>query len=258
MSEWRPYPFQRPAHFDTERLRSAWARLHLGDGEPEPNAPELWSGWCQFHNGDFKRARDTGMALGPDGWSLANKATCVYASLLEPSERNRLNLFQGAADLAAQHQTRQPERAGGWYWHAFALGRYSQGLSVTQSLAQGLGRQVRQSLQQCLRCQPLHPDAHLALASYHAEVIDKMGELVGNLTHQVDRLQGLALFEQALKLNPNSPAVLIESANGLVMLQGQSQMAAANGLYLQASRCHPLDATDALHVRVAQAALEEA
>lgn len=258
MSEWRPFPFERPAHFDPEQLRGAWTRLHLGDGEAEPNSPELWTAWCHFHNGDFRRARDAGMALGPDGWSLANKATCVYASLLEPSEKTRLALFQSAAELASQHQSAQPERVGAWYWHAFALGRYSQGLSVTQSLAQGLGRQVRHSLQQCLRCQPLHPDAHLALASYHAEVIDKMGELVGSLTHQVDRLQGLALFEQALKLNPNSPAVLIESANGLVMLQGQSQMPAANQLYLEASRCHPQDATDALHVWAAQAALEEA
>ncbi|HYF20055.1 MAG TPA: hypothetical protein VEA40_19475, partial [Ramlibacter sp.] len=68
---------------------------------------------------------------------------------------------------------------------------------------------------------------------------------------------GLRLFQQALELNPHSAIALIEYANGLVMLEGESKMAEATALYERAAAIEPLDATQRLDVALAQAELQE-
>ena len=62
---------------------------------------------------------------------------------------------------------------------AYALGRYSQGISVAKALAQGLGGKVKNALETTIKLAPKHADAHIALGAFHAEVIDKVGSLLG-------------------------------------------------------------------------------
>ena len=69
------------------------------------------------------------------------------------------------------------------YRHAFALGRYSQGLSIAKALKQGIAGKVRASLDTALELAPKHAEAHTALALYHAEIIGKIGAMIGGLTY---------------------------------------------------------------------------
>ena len=91
-----------------------------------------------------------------------------------------------------------PQNPNAWYWQAYALGRYSQGISVAKALAQGLGSKVKEALQKTIQLQPRHADAHVALGSFHAEVIDKVGSLIGSMTYGARKETGLKMFEQAL------------------------------------------------------------
>ncbi|EWS62565.1 hypothetical protein Y695_04206 [Hydrogenophaga sp. T4] len=68
---------------------------------------------------------------------------------------------------------------------------------MAKALAKGLGGKVRQALQTTIELAPNHADAHLALANYHAEVIDKVGELIGSMTHGARKDTGLALYRKA-------------------------------------------------------------
>ena len=119
---------------------------------------------------------------------------------------------------------------------AYALGRYSQGISVAKALAQGLGSKVKSALETAIKLAPKHADAHIALGAFHAEVIDKVGKLLGK-TQGADTATGLKMYKEALKLNPTSAIAMVEYANGLVMLEGDKKMKEAEKLYADAAAC---------------------
>ena len=55
----------------------------------------------------------------------------------------------------------RPDNCQALYWQAYALGRYSQGISVARALAQGLGGKVKGALERVIELQPHHADAHV-------------------------------------------------------------------------------------------------
>lgn len=257
MSAWTPSLHADPHRFNAARLTECWSRLHRGDAEPLPADPALLHAWVLFHNGAFEAAAQAGLALGLAGTSVANKATCIHARYVEPSESRRLSLFKDAADRAATHQQHEPLNPAAWYWQGYALGRFSQGINVAKALAQGLGARVKNALQKTLELSPQHADAHLALGTFHAEVIDKVGHLIGGMTYGASKATGLALYQQALRLNPDSAITLNEYANGLIMLEGETGLHTASQLQDRAVRFTPLDAMEQHYLDELRATQEE-
>lgn len=255
MATWIPFPHTGNYRTTVSTTKKQWARLHRGDAEPCPQDASVLEAWALFHSGDFQRAAETGLAAGGAGITVANKATAIYATYLEPKEKTRLDLFLQIAERAETQARAEPTNANAWYWHAYALGRYSQGISVAKALAQGLGSKVKQSLEKALELSPEHADAHIALGTFHAEVIDKVGSLIGGMTYGAKKETGLKMFKQALALNPGSAIAMIEYANALVMLEGDKRMKEATKLYEQAAACHPVDAMERLDVDLARAEL---
>lgn len=256
MAKWTAFPHAGDYAFDAASLRQHWARLHAGDAEPWPEDPALVEAWALFHSGEFEQAAEAGLRCGDAGATVASKATCTYANYLEKKEKARLDLFLEAAQRAEAQARAQPRNPNAWYWHAYALGRYSQGISVAKALAQGLGSKVKEALERTIALQPKHADAHMALGAFHAEVIDKVGSLIGGMTYGVKKETGLQMFQEAMRLFPGSPIYLIEYANGLVMLEGERGMDEATRLYEQAAACVPLDAKERLDVDLAREELQ--
>jgi len=127
-----------------------------------------------------------------------------------------------------------------------------------KALSQGLGGRVKASLEQALRLAPGHADAHIAFGTYHAEIIDKVGAMVGGaLTYGAKKDAALQHFQKALKLNPDSAIARIEYANGLAMLFGEARLAEAEKLYRDAAACKPADAMERLDVEQAKEELED-
>ncbi len=257
MGKWAAFPHLGDFQFDGQRVKKLWARLHAGDAEPLPKDANVLQAWVLFHNGEFQRAAEAGLAAGGDGITVANKATAVYANYLEKKEKSKLDLFLEVAQRAEAQAAGDAKNANAWYWQAYALGRYSQGISVARALAQGLGSKVKESLERTIKLQPKHADAHIALGAFHAEVIDKVGALIGGMTYGAKKDIGLKLFQDALKINPLSTIGMIEYANGLVMLEGDRRMKEATHLYEQAAATQPVDALERLDVDLAKAELQE-
>jgi tetratricopeptide (TPR) repeat protein len=255
MARWTAFPHLGEFHFDAASVKKQWARLHAGDAEPFPTDPRVIEAWALFHNGEFQQAAEAGLKAGGSGITAANKATAVYANYLEKKEKTKLDLFVEVAERAESQAAQDAKNANAWYWQAYALGRYSQGISVAKALAQGLGGKVKEALEQTIKLQPKHADAHIALAAFHAEVIDKVGSLIGSMTYGAKKDVGLKLFQDALKLNPVSAIGMIEYANGLMMLEGDKKMKDATKLYEQAASSKPLDATERLDVELAKVEL---
>jgi tetratricopeptide (TPR) repeat protein len=255
---WNKFPHQDKAYVYTPAsLKKAWARLHAGDAEAFPAEPALVQAWIAFHAGDFEQAARLGLAAGVDGYSVAHKATCIYATYLETDDKAKIATFEAVAERCERQQGEQPENPAGYYWHAYSLGRYAQGISVLKALSQGVGSKVRESLETTLALAPKHADAHIAFGAFHAEIIDKVGAMVGGLTYGVKKDEGMKHFKTALSLNPQSAIGHIEYANALVMLDGKKKMAEAIGLYEEAASCEPLDAMERLDVEAAKEELQD-
>lgn len=274
--KWKSFPgSDEDFDYAGPALKKHWPRLHQGDCEPFPDAahlkmlfeasPELKTkvpageaaevlqdAWRGYHRGDFQKAVELGLSLGRPGFNPANKAANIYATYLEEDDGRKLALFLETIQRAEALQQSAPQLANAWYFHAQALGRYSQGISVAKALAQGLGGKIKESLEKALKLEPKHADAHIALGAYHANVVSKMGSLAGRLTFGASKEAALENFEAALKLAPNSAIARIEYANGLAMLFGKSRLAEATKLYEEAAQCEPADAMEWLDVELAK------
>jgi len=279
-TRWKPFPFTDKAYdYAGGRLKANWSRLHQGDREPYPTvgelrklielcpdfapsgpveeaAAKLEDAWRAYHRGDFGRAVELGLAVGPLGYGVANKATNIYATYLETNKDAKLALFLEAANRAESVFTRIKSIANAWYFHGQALGRYSQGISVVKALAQGLGGKVKASLEQAIRLEPRHADAHIAMGMYHAEIISKVGAALGGLTYGASREEAVKHFESALKLNPPSAIARIEYANGLAMMFGDAKLDRATRLYEEAASCQADDAMERLDAELAKSELK--
>jgi tetratricopeptide (TPR) repeat protein len=222
-----------------------------------PKDAALVDAWIAFHAGEFEKATKLGLDQGMAGYSVANKAISIYANYLEKNEKKKLAMFEEVAERCEEQQAEIPKDPAGYYWHAYSLGRYAQGISIAKALAQGIGGKVKNSLDMTIKLAPKHADAHIGLGTYHAEIIDKVGAMIGGLTYGAKKEEGIKFFKQALKLNPDSAIARVEYANGLVMLEGKKKMDDAVALYEEAAACEAKDAMERLDVEMAKEELED-
>jgi tetratricopeptide (TPR) repeat protein len=256
MGEWKPFPYAGEYPFDADRVRRFWSRLHAGDAEPLPSDARVLEAWALFHSGEFRKAVDLGLKLGGSGITVANKAACVYATYLEHREQARRDLFLEVAARAEAQVKADPDNINAYFWQAYALGRYAQGLSVSQAMAQGVGSRIKQSLEHVIAREPRHVDAHIALGAFHAEVIDKVGSLIGSMTFGARKDTGMDLFAKALRLNFESAVGMVEYANAMMLLEGEKMMKEAARLYQRAAGTEPIDALERLDVELARQGLD--
>ncbi len=279
-SRWTAFPHDAKGFaYAGEALKKAWAALHAGDTEPYPDAKRaaallqaagkaapkldadalaaaLQDAWRDFHHGDFQAAFTAGEKLGPVGASVAVKALGIHATYLVDDEAERLKRFEQAAKLAEAALKALPGEANSHYRHAFALGRYSQGLSIAKALKQGIAGKVRGALDAALELEPKHAEAHIALAVYHAEIIGKIGAMIGGLTYGAKASEAEAHIKTALKLTPDSPIAHAEHANVLILLYGDKKEDAAAAAFEKAGKLKPKDAMESLDGAYARSQLE--
>jgi tetratricopeptide (TPR) repeat protein len=277
--KWAAFPYPaKPFQRDAAALARDWALLHAGDCEPFPDrallqkrlksagpvatdadaaARALQEAWRAFHAGDFRAAFDAGVALGPLGASVAVKAGGIHATHLLADEKARLARYQALVELGEAAVAALPDDPNSHYRRAYALGRYSQGISVAKALQQGLAGKVRDSLERTLKLAPKHAEAHSAMGLYHCEIIGKVGAMIGGLTYGAKAATGEKHLEKALELTPESPIAHIEYGNGLMLLYGDKREDDAAAAYERAAKLTPRDAMEKLDAEYARAQLED-
>jgi hypothetical protein len=208
MSQWKKFPHDDPAfHFEGNSLFESWSSLHAGDCVAFPDAkwvsecleqtpgaaPQsfdedvdclaltIQDAWRSFHAGQFQHATDLAGQCGGLAHAAANKSAGIYANYLEPDESTQRACYLAAAERAEEAIKAFPNDPNSHYFHAFNLGRYSQSISIIKALGEGIGGKVQNSLQNALALEPDHAEANTAMGMYHAEIIDKVGKMVGNM-----------------------------------------------------------------------------
>ncbi|MBL8510464.1 MAG: hypothetical protein JNM52_02355 [Betaproteobacteria bacterium] len=248
MSKWTKFPHeQTDITYLGDTLKKNWAALHKGDTEPYPKDANLQEAWRQYHAGNFAEAA----VLGRDH-VVAARATAIYATYLEKREPAKIKLFMEAMELADTLRNENAQDINAHYQYAYAAGRYSQSISVIKALKDGYGGKIKAALEAVLKLNDKHAEAHTAMGAYHAEIIDKVGALVGKLTYGANKDVAITHYEKAIKLTPQSPIAHIEYANGLLMLFGDKEMDRATQLYEKAAQMTPRDAMEVLDIEMAK------
>lgn len=253
MAKWNKYPHdQKAITYAGDALKKHWESLHKGDGEPYPKDPGLQEAWRQYHAGNFAEAAEAGK-----GHTVAIKATSIYATHLEKKEAVRIKLYQDAMAMALELSRAEPKNANAHYQYAYAAGRYSQSISVMKALKEGYGGKIKAALETTLKLDPRHAEAHTALGAFHAEIIDKVGAMMGKITYGASKEAAVEHFEKSIKLSPASPIAHIEYANGLLLLFGDKAEDKAVALYEKAAGMKGRDAMEVLDIEVAKAELAD-
>jgi tetratricopeptide (TPR) repeat protein len=283
MSKWNSFPDANSAfEYAGSDLLDSWADLHRGDcvvfpdadwvqqtleqapdaapesfdGDTETLAATIQDAWRCFHSGDFQQATELADQCGYLAHAVANKATGVYATYLEPDEAQQQALFLSAVERAEAAIEILPDDPNSHYFRAFNLGRYSQSISIVKALSQGIGGKTQTSLQNALELEPGHAEASTAMGMYHAEIVSKVGKMLGKMTYGASAGKALTNFDRALELTPGSPIAHIEYGNGLYLLFEDDRIDEVSDLYVKASEMEPMDAMEKLDIESALAELE--
>lgn len=268
---WEPYQLA-PIPLTSQSLQAHWKRLHIGNSEQYPSLETLENtlttyplvaaslgnhsieeisglliqGWLHFHQGNYREATQLALASGLLGLNLASKSIAIYATHLEQREEIKLELFQEAIRLANHAIEVMPQHPDAHYNKAYALGRYSQGISITKALAKGYGKEVRKSLETTLELAPNHAEAHIAFGTYHAEIINQVGKLVASVSYGANKDSGLKHFRNAVRIAPDFPIAYTQYADGILMMFGPSKLKDAKQLYEKAASSEVADAMEQL------------
>ncbi|HKL51907.1 MAG TPA: hypothetical protein VJ908_12140 [Wenzhouxiangellaceae bacterium] len=236
------------------KLQKAWDDLHAGDREPWPKDKAIQQAWRSFHTGDFAAAVDAALAHGDSAHVVVNKASGIYADYLEEDDAVKQAIYTDGIARAEAAIDADPDNPNSHYFHAYHLGRYSQSISIAKALSQGLGGKIKKSLDRAIDLEPLHAEAHTALGLYHAEVISKVGKLVGSMTYGASAEKSMAHFKEAIRIS-NAPIAWIEYGNGLYLLYGEKGLDDSNAAYEKAAGMKPIDAMQALDIEYAHDSL---
>ncbi len=265
MAKWAAFPHpdkafdyagdQEPFPDDRHLARLLKANPALGK-DAAKIAAQLQDAWRAFHRGDFHDAYEAGVALKAIGASVAVKAGGIHATYLVPNDKEKVSRYEALARLAEKAIDDLPDEANSHYRHAFALGRYSQCISIAKALAQGIAGKVRASLDAALKLAPKHAEARTALGLYHAEIVAKVGGMLAKLTYGASAAEAEKQFREVLKLTPDSPIAWIEYGNALLLLHGTAREDDVAEAYQKASKLKPHDAMEALDVAWARDQIE--
>lgn len=277
-SSWAAFPHPDKAFdYAGDKLAKAWPKLHAGDQESFPDdkhvgkllkaapglgkdagklAAQLQDAWRAFHRGDFHEAYESGVALKALGASVAIKAGGIHATYLVKNEKEKVARYEALAKLAQGAIDTLPGEANSHYRHAYALGRYSQCISIAQALAQGIAGRVRASLDATLKLAPKHAEARTALGLYHAEIVGKVGGMLAKITYGASAGEAEKQIKEALKLTADSPIAWIEYGNMLLLLHGDKREDDVAEAYQKASKLKPHDAMEALDAAWARDQIE--
>ena len=262
IANWESLPEDYTFDYDQSQLAEIWETLHIGDqyeyplnyeGDEEILQAQA-DAWLHYHNGDFQKAAEIGLDLDEHGSVVLAKSVAAYCDYLCEDEDQVLQLLSDTMKICEKAALELSDCANAQFVNALIMGRYSQRISITKALSQGLGGKIKSYLDTTLELEPNHAEAHTAMALYHAEIIDKIGAMIGGLTYGAKKSIALEHFDTSMQLAAEVPITAIENANGLLLLGGNNKK--ANELYQHASECNVLDAIQNCDVSFAQGQIE--
>ena len=202
------------------------------------HAQSLEAARLAYVEGDFLQAADiAGEFNTADAHALAAESLAIYGFHLA-SENEQEEIFARATDHGLEAVRLEPENVNAHLQLAHAMGRYAQVVGVIEVLGNGYVRRVRNAVQTAIEMDSESALAHLGLAVWHAEALDKAG-IFARILFGASSARALTHLERALELAPDSKVVTLESGLGFLLLSERRYGDRAQQLLLK-SRSIPI------------------
>lgn len=273
--EWVAIDFPEDYLYADERLAQHWDRLHHSDREPWPDRESvaLWLGengypeaeylvqalreaWRDYHAGRFESAWQRGRELGLPGAYVASRALGVHTMHLADSDKHR-ELWKYNLDLLRELDRKDQLRTPNMNLAlVYVAARYAQNIGIFQAMRQRSPNVLRQRLEAILEDAPDHPEAHLGLGGFHAELIGRLGATLARLGYDARAKSARQHYQRALELAPQSILIHVEYAHGVLMMDRDGARREAIALLENALELTPLDAAGHLEQQRAREMLD--
>ena len=170
-----------------------------------------------FDEGDFLEAANTAAELGTaDGFALAANSLAIYGYHIAAG-REQKDIFARATDYGLEAVRLDPLNTQSHLQLAHAMGRYAQVVGIIEMLGNRYVRRVRDAVETAAELDPESAIAHLGIAVWHAEALDKAG-FVARLLFGASSASALEHIELALEFGPELKVVRLESGYALLLL----------------------------------------
>ncbi|MYB35047.1 MAG: hypothetical protein F4X92_08000 [Gammaproteobacteria bacterium] len=165
----------------------------------------------------LEAARMAEKAGGASGFALAANSLNTHA-LYYAEKDEQSGLFRHAMDLAERAIEIDPKSLRGHFELVRAMGKYAQGIGRVKAMNEKYAEQIREHLEFALSLDDNFADAHLALGSWHAGLVEVMGSFLAGILFGANRKDAVFHIERALDLDREGIDIHYGSANGFLAL----------------------------------------
>lgn len=197
------------------------------------HAQSLEAARLAFDEGAFMEAAEMAAEFKTaDAHALAAESLAVYGFHLA-GEEEREEIFSRATGHGLEAVRLGPENVNAHLQLAHAMGRYAQVVGVIEVLGNGYVRRVRNAVETAAELDPESAMAHLGVALWHAEALNKAG-IVARLLFGASSGRSLDHIELALEYGPELKVVQLETGLALMLLSERRYGERARELLLNA------------------------
>jgi len=297
--DWNDVPFDTSYFaYSDEEIKNKWQGLMEGLRAPYPdveliryaieNYPGLTEGideelinnpeqlhdkamdvWRLFFSGDFQKAREKGLELGPLGMMPGAFSQTYYAMYLADRKStkdmllqdiiNTVNSFDGAIQRMKNDERKDIRKLAGFaiLGKAYAMARIAEESPVPVAVARGYIRKVKELANEVLDLVPDHPLGHAFLAGVDSGIMRRVGKFTGRMTYGARTTVVKDAFDQALEKAPGYAIVQYEYANSLIYMNRKRELNTAMRHLEKATKLQPAMAMEALDSMYAYKRLQE-
>lgn len=192
------------------------------DDQHQEYAHLLRQAWAHLFNGEFKQARDLGLALGPAGYFPGLYAQALYATLIETDPEHRRSLLEDVITKTDEILPMAPDHPMIRFGNVYGKARILEDLSATEAMATGYTSEITGVLQKLLEENPDNIYAIVLYAGVQAGIIEKAGSFIGRVTYGARKSNVEGLFLRAYDIAPDYLGLYYEHARSVLKLDEKS------------------------------------
>lgn len=189
----------------------------------EVYARELRRAWALLFNGQFREARDLGLALGPAGYFPGLYAQALHATLIETDENTRRQLLEEVITLTEDIMPMAPDHPMIRFGNAYGKARILENLSASGAMGTGYTSEVMGTLEALLEEDPDNIYAVTLFGGVQSGIIEKAGSLIARMTYGAKESSMEELFDKAMQLSPDYPGVYYEYARAKLKVDEEKE-----------------------------------
>ena len=203
--------------------------------------------WRLHYSGQYEKAYELGMQLGPVGEVPAIYSRLVHATLLIDDHDDKMEEFEEAAALSNEGLALAPEYRFAEFGLVYAKVRMLELMSTGEARSSGYIPIAQDKLDKLQEYAPDRGAYPLTRGGLEAGIVERVGSFLGSITYGATESSAIENFEKAQKLLPDMAIVYNEYSVGLLRLDEDDFRKEIRKLLNTCMNIEPVNAEDALN-----------